>query len=270
MAASVAGTVAKRDRLIVAVSLGAMIVIAWSYLFWAGPRMGVAQPPMDGMDASRMGAMMMAPHPGLWSVSHILFVIAMWSVMMVGMMTPSAAPMILIYAQVARQSGARGTPFAPTAWFAGGYFLAWFLFSLLATLGQYELDKAALLSPMMALTDKYIAGSVLVAAGAYQWTSLKDACLSGCRAPLAFVQKHGGFKPARLAAMRLGFLHGAYCVGCCWILMALLFVGGVMNTLWIAGLMLIVLLEKLVPFGRIVSRSIGIAAVIAGVWTLAH
>jgi predicted metal-binding membrane protein len=193
---------------------------------------------------------------------------AMWAVMMVGMMTPSAAPMILIHARVGRQAASEGKPFASTGWFAGGYLLVWSAFALAATVAQWGLESLALLTPMMASASAVLGGVVLVAAGLYQWTPLKDACLSQCQSPLAFIQRAGGFKRDMAGALRLGLRHGAYCVGCCWALMALLFVGGVMNVLWIAAISIFVLLEKIVPAGRLVSRVAGAGFVTAGVWLL--
>jgi predicted metal-binding membrane protein len=192
----------------------------------------------------------------------------MWTVMMVGMMTPSATPMVLTYSMVARQAQSRGTPFAAAAWFVCGYLLAWSLFALFATTGQWELERLALLTPMMASASTRFGGALLVAVGIYQWTQLKNVCLAHCRAPLSFVQSHGGFKPNAGGSVRLGLLHGAYCIGCCWALMALLFVGGVMNVLWIVALTLLVLAEKLLPYGRVVARTAGLGAFAVGIWTL--
>jgi predicted metal-binding membrane protein len=231
--------------------------------------------PAPAMDMSGMGDMqgmdmsaMMQPAFVAWTLPHFLFMFAMWAVMMVGMMTPSAAPMILIYAQVAHQAATLGKSFVSAAWFASGYLLVWTGFAFLATLAQWGLERMALLSPMMESSSHIFGGAVLIAVGVFQWLPIKQACLAQCRAPLAFVQQHGGFKPDISGALRLGVLHGAYCVGCCWALMALLFVGGVMNLLWIAGLMIFVLLEKIIPGARYFSRAAGLAAIAAGVWML--
>jgi predicted metal-binding membrane protein len=193
---------------------------------------------------------------------------AMWAVMMVGMMTPSAAPMILLYARVGRQAAAQQKPLAATGWFAGGYLLAWTAFSIVATLGQWGLERAAMLTPMMTGASGVFGGIVLIAAGLYQWTPWKDACLRHCRAPLHFIQQHGGFKRDAWGSLAVGFHHGLYCIGCCWALMALLFVGGVMNLLWIAAIMVFVLAEKVVPGGRLLTRLAGAGFVAAGAWLL--
>ena len=211
---------------------------------------------------------MAAPAARPWTPATFVFMFAMWAVMMVGMMLPSAAPMLLIHARVARQSMARGRPFAPTAWFAGGYLVSWVFFSAGATVAQWAFDQALLMTPMMTSASPYLGAGILIAAGLYQWSPLKDACLTQCQAPLLFIQRHGGFRRDAPGSLRLGLRHGLYCVGCCWTLMALLFVGGVMNVLWIAAIAIFVLLEKAVPASRLVSRLAGTALVAAGVYML--
>jgi predicted metal-binding membrane protein len=196
------------------------------------------------------------------------FVFAMWAVMMVGMMTPSASPMILIYARLGREAAAANTPFAATGWFVAGYLLAWTGFALVATVAQWALDRAALLNSTMASSSHAVGGGVLIAAGVYQWTPLKDACLAKCQSPFFFIQQFGGFRHNAIGALLLGMRHGGYCVGCCWALMALLFVGGVMNVLWIALLALLIFLEKLFLFGRWIARAAGVAFLAAGAWML--
>ena len=188
--------------------------------------------------------------------------------MMIGMMTPSAAPMILLYARVGRSASAQGKPFASAAWFAGGYLLAWSVFAVAATGAQWLLEQALLIGPMMGPATRVVGGIILIVAGLYQWTRLKDTCLAQCRAPLDFIQQHGGFQRTAAGSLRLGIQHGLYCIGCCWALMALLFVGGVMNPLWIAGIIALVLVEKLVPAARWLPRTAGIVLVAAGVWFL--
>jgi predicted metal-binding membrane protein len=229
---------------------------------------------MGGVDMSgfRMvpaGVRIMAPAAAPWSAVEFAFVFAMWAVMMIGMMAPSAAPMILTYASAGRKGRLAGRPFAATGWFAAGYFLAWMGFSLAATLVQWALEREALLDPRMASASNTLGAVVLIAAGAYQWTPLKDVCLAQCQTPLGFLMRHGGFRADVRGCLRLGLRHGAYCVGCCWVLMALLFVVGVMNVLWIALLALLVLLEKLTPWGRWIARVAGVVCVVAGVWMLA-
>jgi len=187
-------------------------------------------------------------------------------VMMVGMMTPSALPMILMYARAGRQTEAQGTPFATTAWFAAGYFLVWVAFALLATWVQWALERTALLDDWMASTSNVLGAFVFVAAGSYQWTRLKEICLTECQRPFAFLMRHGGFRRDAPGSIVLGLRHGAYCVGCCWALTALLFVGGVMNVLWIVVLALLIFLKKVIPLGCLIARLVGIALIAGGVW----
>jgi len=229
---------------------------------------------MDGMNMSGLrmvpaGMGMMAPAATPWSSVEFAFVFVMWAVMMVGMMAPSAAPMILMYARAGRQGTVAGKPLAATGWFVAGYFLAWAGFSLAATLAQWVLDRKALLDARMASANRLLGAVVLIAAGIYQWLPIKYACLVQCQSPFRFLMSHGGFRSTVRGCLHLGLLHGTYCVGCCWVLMALLFVVGVMNVLWIALLALLVLFEKLTPWGRYVARIAGAVCIAAGVWMLA-
>ena len=200
-----------------------------------------------------------------WSGAEFAFMFLTWAVMMVAMMLPSATPMVLHYARVGRAADLDAKPFGPTGWFAAGYLLVWFGFAFAATGAQWALERAALLTPM-ASTSNVVGGILLIMAGLYQWSPLKDICLAHCQAPLLFIQSCGGFRRNVLGALEIGVLHGAYCVGCCWVLMTLLFVGGVMNVLWIAAIATLVLVEKTVG-GHLVSRAVG-AALIVGGWLL--
>jgi predicted metal-binding membrane protein len=264
MADAALAAILKRDHRVVGSALALVALSAWVYVVWLSRSMPSADSGMAGMD---MGAIM-APGFSSWTPAHGFFLFVMWAVMMTGMMTPSATPMVLLYTQVARQARTLGRVFAPAAWFAGGYLLAWTAFAALAASGQYWLERVALLSPMMAATSRHFGGAVLVAAGLYQFTPTKHGCLSRCRAPLRFVQEHGGFRPDAWGSLRLGVLHGLFCVGCCWALMALLFVGGVMNLLWIAAIAAFVLGEKVLPGGVLLARVAGASALAAGVWML--
>ncbi|HET9862575.1 MAG TPA: DUF2182 domain-containing protein [Steroidobacteraceae bacterium] len=240
----------RRDRWIVLAALLGISALALGYTWWLA----------TGFDMSDM----MAPDFRPWSVGHFAFMAAMWVVMMIGMMTPSVAPMLLLYGAIARREAGRHA-FASTGWFFSGYLLAWSGFALVATLLQWLLEWRALVTPMMAGTSRTLGGLALTAAGLYQWLPLKQACLASCRAPLSFVQAHGGFQPGVAGSLRLGLLHGLHCIGCCWALMLLLFAFGVMNLQWIAALMIVVLVEKLAPAARAVSRVLGLAAIAAGI-----
>jgi predicted metal-binding membrane protein len=259
-------TVLRRDRWVVGGAIGIIGALAWSYVLWLANDMDMGGMDMTGFRMAGIGIMLPANEP--WRAVEFAYVFLMWAVMMVGMMAPSAAPMILMYARVGRQWKAQGKPFAATGWFAAGYLLAWSGFSLAATLLQWVIERAALLDSRMAIASNFLGAIVLIVAGVYQWTPLKDVCLAQCQSPLQFLMRHGGFQNHLRGCLLLGLRHGGYCVGCCWILMALLFVGGVMNVLWIALLALLVLLEKLTPVGRWIARAAGIACVAAGAWLL--
>jgi predicted metal-binding membrane protein len=235
---------------------------------WLAADMDMGGMDMTGFRMIPAGIGIMAPAQAPWKPVEFAFVFAMWVVMMVGMMAPSAAPMILMYARVGRHWAAAGKPLAAAGWFAAGYFLAWIGFSLAATLVQWVLERTAVLDSRMASASNILGGIVLIAAGVYQWTPLKDVCLAQCQTPFQFLIQHGGFRGDMRGCVLLGLRHGGYCVGCCWVLMALLFVGGVMNVLWIALLALLVLVEKLTPVGRWVARAAGLACVLAGAWML--
>ncbi len=242
--------VLRRDRAVVLAGLIGVIALAWVYIVLLAP----------GMDGGMAG---MRPWTGL----DFLLMFVMWAVMMVGMMAPSAAPMILLFAMVGRRAREKDQPFVPVGVFAAGYVIAWSGFSLAATTLQWGLDQAALLSPTMVSASPVLGGAMLIAAGAYQWTPIKDICLRHCRTPLGFLTT--GWRPGRTGALRMGIGHGLFCVGCCWVLMGLLFVGGVMNLLWIAAIAAFVFLEKIAPFGRAGGRVGGVAMIVAGVAVIA-
>ncbi len=244
----------RRDRLLVVFCLLLAIVLSWSYLFSGAGMM------------QEMGDMVMPMSTGPWTPAHAALVLVMWAVMMAAMMLPSAAPMILLYATIARRRNERGQPASASGAFACGYLAVWAAFSLAATALQFGLERAALLSPMMESTSRVLAGAVLIGTGLYQWMPLKQACLRHCRSPLDFIMTH--WRPGAGGAFRMGLGHGAVCVGCCWLLMLLLFVGGVMNLAWIAGIALFVLIEKLSPTGHWIGRGAGVLLIAWGVATL--
>ena len=198
----------------------------------------------------------------VWDIRYFVMMFLMWAIMMVGMMLPSVIPMVLIYAGIARKAAAQNTPVASTGAFVSGYLAIWIIFSLIATLAQWGLDQAALLSPMMVSNSVLLGAVLLIVAGAYQWLPIKDKCLQQCRSPIHFISAN--WRPGTTGAFSMGLSHGMYCIGCCWVLMTLLFVGGVMNLLWIAAIMVFILLEKVVPFGDISGRIMGLLMIIAG------
>src|SRR6516164_1755921 len=260
--------VLRRDRAVVFAALAVITTLAWADIIWLADDMAMDGMYMTGFRMIPAGQGLMMPASAPWQPLEFVYVFAMWSVMMVGMMTPSVAPMILIYARVGRQASLSGQPFAASGWFASGYLIAWLGFSLAATSAQWALERAAVLTPMMESASAVLGGAVLIAAGVYQWTPVKEACLAYCQAPLTFIMRHGGFRSDASGALALGLRHGLYCIGCCWALMLLLFVGGVMNVLWIAALAALVLLEKALPFGQFVSRTFGCVFIAAGAWFL--
>ena len=247
----------RRDRIATLVALSGVTGLAWCYLFVTAA----------GMEAMGSASPMAMLEVRAWTASEFWMMFVMWALMMVAMMLPSAAPMTLIYAAVARKARREGTKLAPTASFVAGYLAMWTAFSLAATLVQWRLEQAALLSPMMVTTSPAIGAGLLIAAGAYQLTPIKNACLEHCRAPVQFISRH--WRSGALGAFRMGLRHGAYCLGCCWVLMGLLFFGGVMNLLWIAAITLFVLLEKVWPHGVLAGRISGIAMATMGSVVLA-
>jgi predicted metal-binding membrane protein len=257
----------RRDRIVIVLALTLLTALAWSYLLWLSADMEVGGMDMTGIRLIPSGMTLMVPVHTPWLPIEFAFVFVMWAAMMVGMMTPSAVPMFLMYARLGRQTEDGGS-LAATTWFATGYFLTWAAFALLATLAQWLFERAALLDFKMASTSTVVAGLLFVAAGSYQWTKLRDICLAECRTPFAFLIRHGGFRCDAAGCLVLGLRHGAYCVGCCWALMPLLFVGGAMNVLWIVLLALLILLEKVTSFGRQTAPLAGVVFVAAGAWLL--
>jgi predicted metal-binding membrane protein len=272
----------KRDRAITLTGLTALCALAWLYIV-SGARLGtsawgmttLALFPHLQVTGIMSGMPDMDPGGGAagrtaWGLATWALMIAMWWVMMIAMMTPSAAPTILLYARVHRGALAQGQiqdRLAPTGAFAAGYLLAWLGFSFAAVGLHWVLQHAGLVSAMlMSSQSRWLSGAVLIAVGLYQLSPLKDTCLAHCRAPASFLSRH--WRPHSLGALRLGAMHAAYCIGCCWILMALLFVGGVMNLAWIAALALLVLIEKLLPAGQWVGRGVGVGLIGWGIATL--
>ena len=236
------------DRMLVIASLA----IAAALGLWATLRTGDAlMPPFS-------------PAPGAAAYAVLLF--TMWWTMMLAMMLPSAAPAILTYAAMSRKFAGKGAPRGPVAVFAAGYATIWTLFSLAALALQILTREAIPLTGMMAVTSAAVGGGLLVAAGIYQLTPLKYACLRKCQAPLMFFARN--WRNGAAGAFRMGFSHGTYCLGCCWVLMGLLFYGGVMELRWIVGLALYVAVEKLIPAGDRLSRFTGILLVGWGLWVL--
>jgi len=257
----------RQERLIIGACLATIVLIAWVYLLEArttmpGMRMSGVNMTGRGMPGMDMPGMAM-PEIHQSPVAAVFLLFVMWAVMMVAMMVPSAAPMVLTFLAVNQRRQAATQPFVPVGVFLAGYLAVWTAFSALAALTQWRLHEAALLSSMMAANSARLSGGLLLAAGLFQWTPLKRACLKGCRSPLTFLMTE--WREGTAGAFIMGLRHGAACVGCCWVLMALLFVAGVMNLLWVAVIALFVLAEKILPKGEILSRIAGIALAAWGV-----
>ncbi len=246
---------AGRDRAVVWGGLAVLVLGAWAYLFHLQRSMA-GSGPMPGMAAP------LAP----WTPRELAFTILMWAVMMAGMMLPSAAPVLLLFAALNRKRREQGVAAVPTAVFALGYLVVWTGFSVAAAGAQWGLHAAAVLSPALATTSPLVAGALLVAAGVYQLTPLKEACLAHCRSPLGFFLTE--WRDGAAGAFGMGLRHGTYCLGCCWILMGLLFVTGVMNLLAVATIAAFVLLEKVAPGGRLIGRLASWALILAGLLVL--
>jgi predicted metal-binding membrane protein len=248
--------VLRRPLIPVLAGIAATVALCWAYLIPASLDMYGA---MDGLSAWMMKS--------TWDDRYMVMIFLMWAVMMTGMMLPSAAPAILLYGAIVRSRPHPERPVARSYAFAAGYLLAWLGFSVAATFSQWRLAEAALLSPMMESRSPVLGGVLLIMAGGYQWTPFKKACLHQCRSPIDYLSRH--WRPGVRGALRMGIGHGLYCLGCCWALMLLLFFGGVMSLLWIAGITLFVLLEKLAPFGDRGGQLSGLLLMAAGAWLLA-
>jgi predicted metal-binding membrane protein len=238
-------------RAVVAGALLLVIAVAWGYLLSGA-----------GIEMQMGGDQMMAM-PAKWNLPYAALILAMWIVMMVAMMLPSAAPTVLLVTVLAEDRLGNSGLVPPTAMlFASGYLLVWSGFGLAATLVQWCLDKAGLLSEAMAITNAILASTVLIVAGLYQWTPLKDTCLRHCRSPTEFLVRH--WRHGTFGAVRIGVRHGLFCLGCCWMLMALSFVGGLMNLAWVGAIALFVLVEKAMPGGDRLSPLCGTLLIVWG------
>lgn len=250
----------RRERLIVGASLLGIALLAWVYLFYDAHRMSASGA------ADCMCMQMSGPQLSAWPVGALFPLFVMWSIMMVAMMLPSALPMVLTFAAVARNRRQHGRPYVPAAIFVSGYVIVWSVFSALAAAGQWLLHRTALLSTSMASTSTLFAGLLLLGAGLFQFTSLKRACLTRCRGPMEFIMTR--WREGRWGALHMGLEHGAFCTGCCWALMALLFVLGVMNLLWIAALTTLVCVEKMLPARARISLATGLLLLAWGICLL--
>jgi predicted metal-binding membrane protein len=256
----------RRERFIVVAGLVLITALAW---WWVATGAGT------GMNTLAMSTWQFPPpisHSMIetWTPGYALVMFSMWWIMMIAMMTPSAAPMILLYARAHRYEHKLGkidASVAPTFSFLFGYLTTWLAFALIATGMQWALENAGLVHALVMWSlDPVFSAGLLIAAGLYQLSSLKNVCLEHCRSPAQFLAEN--FRPGRWGAFRMGLKHGIYCLGCCWFLMALLFAGGVMNLVWIAGLTILVLIEKIAPSGHTIARIAGLTMIAWGGWIL--
>lgn len=250
-----------RHLIVTVAGLVILVVLAWTWLVMgAGMEMNAGRAHsgqhMDGMHGS---AMAMAMGSAEWTAARLTLTFAMWWVMMVAMMLPSAAAVILLYDRAAAGQGVRPA----TGQFLAGYLAVWALFAAAATALHSGLERSGLLSgEWMRSQSAWLTAALLILAGVYQLSPAKAACLKHCQSPAQFISRY--YREGQLGAARMGAIHGAFCVGCCWSLMALLFVGGVMNLAWIAALTVLVAAEKLLPIGRAIPTVTGAALILAG------
>lgn len=248
----------RQDRIVVAIGLAVITLLAWMYLLRMAVMMNSAATEADMHIAMGMTDMR------AWGAADLMMLFLMWTIMMIGMMLPSAAPVMLLVVGTYRRRGDRSR--ALTVPFIGGYLLAWTAFSAVAALTQLVLHRTALLSASMVSTSAALGGAILLAAGVYQWLPLKTACLTHCRSPLGFITRE--WREGVSGALVMGLRHGLFCVGCCWALMAVLFAAGVMNVLWVAAIAIFVLIEKVAPHGPWVGRIAGVALIVWGGWVM--
>ena len=249
----VAQAVVKRDRMVVLAGLAAVIFAATLYTVHM---VALIHKPMDV-------ALMPMDHPYFTGLRGFIVLFAMWTIMQVAMMSPTAVPMILMHGKIERHRNPQNFPFFLIGLFFLGYIVLWGIFSLVFALLQLGLQSMTLLSPSMAITNPWLSGGILIAAGLFQFSHLKQACLKQCRSPVAYLMTE--WRNGRSGALLMGLKHGLHCVGCCWAIMALLFVAGVMNLFWMAAITAFVLIEKLTARGENFGRVVGVGLIIWGI-----
>ncbi len=248
-------SILKRDQVIVLSGLSGAVALSWFYLVHLAGRMA------DMPAAVEVAVTQLKP----WSPIDFVLIFLMWTVMMWGMMGPSAMPAVLDFTASYHKNQEHGHPLASTGVFVLGYIIVWTGFSLVATFFQWGLHSAALLSPMMVSTSPLLGGVLLLAAGIYQWTPITNAFLNRCRNPLELIMKGWGKGTSPLV---MGMENGTNCLGCCLVLMGLLFVGGIMNLVWVAAVTIFILIEKAVPYGNLTAQITGVALVLAGLFVI--
>ncbi len=257
---SIPERLARTDRWIIGASLVVLTLLSWLYLAIAADAMKA----MTGEGGSS-GYMWLMPM-GRWGATEFVLGFAMWAIMMIGMMVPSASPMLFAFLRISRSRRESASPIGLVGAFLLGYLLLWGVFSIMATAIQWLLHTTEVLTPSMMSSNRVFSAALLIAAGAYQFTPLKDRCLSKCRVPLGFLLTE--WRDGMRGALIMGFRHGGFCVGCCWLLMALMFIAGGMNLVWIALLTGVILIEKVLPFGRQAGGVAGVLMIVGALWIL--
>lgn len=247
----------KRDRAILLCGLAVVMGLAWAHMARMASGMG---------GAAGCHAGIAAPSVRAWSAWDLATAVAMWGVMMVAMMLPVVSPWILVFSKVARERDLRPSPFPAVRAFLAGYGAVWLAYTLAAAAAQFVMQRVALVSGDSIVTNPLVAAGLLLAAGVYQWTPLRDACMSHCRSPLGFFLTT--WREGRWGSVVMGAKHGLYCVGCCWAVMALSFVFGVMNLLWMALVTAFLLVEKVTSIGPWMSKMAGAALIACSLWML--
>lgn len=245
------GVLAPRARSYALIGIVSISALCWAWLVPAALDM---QGDMNGLAAWMM--------PARWDVTYAVLIFVMWAVMMVAMMLPSATPTALLYERVARNGAQTANPTPNVYLFALGYLATWCGFAVAATALQWALSASDLLTPMMHARGRFLAAALLIVAGIWQWTPLKQHCLQRCRDPVAFIARE--WRAGATGAWLMGVRLGLDCLGCCWAMMLLLFVGGVMNLAWIVAISIGVLLEKFLPNGLPAARALGALLILAG------
>ena len=247
----------KRDRLILLFSLIAVIALAWAYTIHLTHILGHSDMTME----------MVSPYAHAWTFTDFYLNFLMWTVMQIAMMTPTAVPMLLFLTKINRNKHPDRAPYLETGLFLLGYLMVWTGFSFLATLVQWGLQTAALLSSTSLVRATPVVGGVLlIAAGFFQFSPLKNTCLTHCRTPVEFIMSR--WQEGKRGAVLMGMKHGLYCVGCCWLLMVMLFAVGVMNVLWMAMITIFMLIEKIAPAGDRIGKGAGVLFILFGGWMI--
>ncbi|MEM7532647.1 MAG: DUF2182 domain-containing protein [Chloroflexota bacterium] len=247
------------DRWMIIGGLTGITLLAWAYTIYMVQNMGI-----------NLGIGICSVLPYDWQPTDFVLVFAMWTVMMIAMMGPAVAPFLLLFAKINQQKlnqPTKANSFVPTSFFFIGYLAVWTVYSAVATFAQWGLHSFTLISPEMISTSPYLGGVLLIGAGLFQWSPLKYACLDHCRSPLGFLLTE--WRDGKRGAIMMGLHHGYDCMICCWLLMALLFVAGVMNLLWMGIITALILIEKLVPAGDKLGRIAGIGFIVWGIWLMA-